>query len=293
MRAPEFEAMIGPARLYPQFWRLILGILLILFCYLGGVALLAGLAFAAMGPFEFMQMMPKLQQPAEPLPTLALLATFVPLLLGVVVAAAALHFRGPGTLIGPRDETLRGFVTVLAVTVPVYGLLFGLGAYFGAYVPNLALDVWLRALVWAIPLIFVQVAAEELAFRGYIQQQLAARFRARVIWMFLPALVFSLLHIAPGLGPAVWLVVLATFTFGVIAADLTERTGSLGAAVGLHFVNNVYGLTVISLGGSITGLAKWTTPFTQADTREMIISLGFNVVFLALVWRLIRWALDR
>ena len=31
MRAPEFEAMIGPAKLYPQIWRLLLGILVILF----------------------------------------------------------------------------------------------------------------------------------------------------------------------------------------------------------------------------------------------------------------------
>lgn len=292
MRAPEFEAMIGPARLYPQLWRLLLGILLILFFYIGGIAILAGALFYWY-PFEFGSVLPRLAEPDEPLPTLLLLATFGGLLLGAVVAAAACHFRGPATLIGPRDETVRGFLTALCVAVPLYALLFALGAYFDAYVPNLPVDVWLRALAWAIPLIFVQVSAEELVFRGYLQQQLAARFQARAAWMFLPAALFAVLHIAPGLGAAVWLVLLATFLFGVIAADLTERTGSLGAAIGLHFVNNVFGLTLISVEGSITGLARWTTSYTQADTQQMIVSLGFNVVFLALVWRLVRWALDR
>ena len=42
--------------------------------------------------------------------------------------------------------------------------------------------------------LFCQVFAEEVAFRGYLQTQLAARFTSPVIWMSLPALGFGLLQ---------------------------------------------------------------------------------------------------
>ncbi len=293
MRSPEFEAMIAPAKLYPEVWRLLLGVLLIVFCYAGGAAILLVGLFAVVGPFEFGGWLISLNQPSDPVTTIAVFFTFFGMFLGPILAAAACHYRGPGTLFGPFDETLRGFLTVLAVTIPTYAILLAIGSYFDAPVENLAWSVWLRWLPFAIILLVIQVTAEELVFRGYLQQQLAARFRLRVIWMGLPSLLFAALHWNPMAGQAVWLILLATFIFALIAADLTERTGSLGAAIGLHLVNNTYGLTIIAMSGTITGLAKWTTPFDITDTRTVVISLCLNIVFLLALWRLLRWVLTR
>jgi hypothetical protein len=84
----------------------------------------------------------------------------------------------------------------------------------------------------------------------------------------------------------------APFAFGLIAADLTEKTGSLGAAIGLHFINNFFGLLIISIPGTITGLALWVTPFGLEDHGIIAASLVLNVVFLVVVWRVVLWALD-
>jgi uncharacterized protein len=293
MRAPEFEAMVGPARIYPEIWRILLGLLLILFVYAGVIALLLVALFAMVGPLAFFGEVQALAAPDRPRPTLMLLATFLGLFLGPILAAAACHFRGPGTLFGPRDEFLRGLFIVLAVTVPLYGALTLVGAALEPPVDNLAWLTWLTLLPLAIPLVAMQVTAEELVFRGYLQQQLAARFRARWIWMGLPSAMFAVLHFNPAAGHAVWLILLATFAFAMVAADLTERTGSLGAAVGFHFVNNVFGLLVISIPGTITGLARWTAPYGLEATGQIAVSLVFNIVFLVVVWRILRWALDR
>ena len=65
----------------------------------------------------------------------------------------------------------------------------------------------------------VQISAEELAFRGYLMQGLAARFRARAVWWGLPALLFGLMHWNPAtFGPNAWLVVLTAGLIGLILA---------------------------------------------------------------------------
>lgn len=292
MGSPEFEAMVRPARLYPELWRLLVGILVIMFCYLGGLALMLVGVFAAIGPLEYFGWIQGLATPDRPAQTLALLGTFAGLLVGVFLAALV-HFRGPGTLFGPRDETLRGFLVTLLVTAPLYGLLIGAGAWIEPPVPNLPWETWLRLLPAALVLLLVQISAEELIFRGYLQQQLAARFAARWVWMGIPSVIFGLLHWNPEAGASAWLIVATTFVFGLVLADLTARTGSLGAALGLHFVNNVAGLLVISISGTITGLALWVTPFGLEEGARLIPSLGFNIVFILVVWRVLVRVLDR
>lgn len=290
MHTPEFEAMLRPARLYPELWRLPLGILAILFCYLGWLALMMVGVFAAVGPLEFFGWIQGLESPDLPGQTLLLLGTFFGMMLGAVFAALC-HFRGPGTLFGPRDETLRGFFVTLAVAAPLYAALMGLGAWIEAPMPNLPWETWLKLVPVALVLVFVQITAEEMIFRGYLQQQLAARFAARWVWMGLPSVLFCALHWNPAAGNAVWLILLTTFVFGLVMADLTARTGSLGAAMGLHFVNNVAGLLVISISGTITGLARWVTPFGLEEGARLIPSLAFNILFLLVLWRLLIRAL--
>lgn len=293
MRSPEFEAYIGPARLYPQLWRLLLGVVLILFIYAATTGLIFWGLFAAVGPMGFFAWMTDVVSMNLPVPTLIVLTTFAGLALGPILAAPVCHLRPPSTLFGPLGDTLRGFalatITVFAVLLP----FLALGALISPPMENLPLGEWLGYLPLAIALVLMQVTAEELVFRGYLQQQLAARFRARLIWMGLPAAVFAALHYDPDMGQSVWLILAATFVFGLIAADLTELTGSLGAAIGVHFANNILALLVITLDGKITGLALYVTPYTADDTSALMIATGLDILILLAIWRLLRLLLNR
>lgn len=293
MRYPEFEAMIRPARLYREFWRFLLGLLVVAFVYVGGIAVLLLALFAIARPMDFPALLQQIAEPTTPGPALILLASFAAMLLGPILAAAACHFRGPGTLFGPWSELRRGFLIALAVTLPIYGIVLFVGLNLGDVGENLGWAEWVGWLPWALPLLLLQITAEEVLFRGYIQQQLAARFAARWVWMVLPALIFAAGHWTPQAGAAAWLTVAATFLFGLIAADLTARTGSLGAAMGLHFVNNVSSLLVISSPGSITGLSRWVTAFGLGENGTSYVALCLDIVMLILVWRLLVRVLDR
>lgn len=293
MRTPEFNAYIAPARLYPQIWRLILGIVLILFIYMGFVGLVFWAGFAYATPFGFLSWANGVMTTQGAVPTLIMLFTFAGMALGPIIAAPACHMRGPGTLFGPFADTLRGFITAALIVTLIFAAYSAISFYLEPPLPNLPLNEWLWYLPYAVPLILIQTSAEELIFRGYLQQQLAARFNSRFFWMVLPSMLFASLHWDPAMGSNAWLVVAVTFGMALIAADLTEKTGSLGAAMGLHFANNIFALLFLSVQDTINGLALFVTPFSKADTAELPLALGIDLILLLLIWRILRIALDR
>lgn len=293
MPQPEFQAMVQPARLYPQIWRLLLGLLLMMFVFLGFFAMMAVVVYPIVGPLNYFGFIQSLQKPVTIGTTLFVLISFIGMFLAPIIAAPACHLRPAGSLFGPRGESLRGFTTTVGVLAPIYIGLAGLGWWLVGPEQNMELGTWMRWLPLAVPLVLIQVTAEELIFRGYLPQQLAARFNARWIWMGIPSVIFAALHYNPEAGATAWLIVLTTFAFALVAMDLTERTGSLGAAIGLHFVNNLSALLFLSVKGTITGLSLFVTPFGVAEAGALGGAIAIDLLVLFVIWRLLRLVVIR
>jgi hypothetical protein len=114
--------------------------------------------------------------------------------------------------------------------------------------------------------VLIQTGAEEVLFRGYMQQQLAARFSSPIMWMMLPSAIFAALHYQPEImGDNTWLMMGAVFVFAVLAADLTAVTGNIGAAWAMHFVNNALAILVVATDGPLSGLALYIAPISPAS----------------------------
>jgi membrane protease YdiL (CAAX protease family) len=285
---PAFARYISPARAAPEIWRLVLGLVLIAGVHLAWLHILAG---ALRGTMDWGTVL----SASTPGAVVALLAGFGGLVIGTVAAARILHRRGMGSLIGHGPRALRHFVLGLVVVALVYGVgavawLTLTGWPDAGVAPHLWL-VWLGPLLLAL---LVQTGAEELIFRGYLQQQLAARFRNPLVWMVLPSLAFGMLHYEPAmLGENAWLMVAATGLFGLVAADLTARTGTLGLAWGLHFANNFVALALFAPAGDMAGAALFLMPFGIGDAAEMRGMLLFDMALILVVWALARFALVR
>lgn len=286
----EFAA---PAKRHPQIWRFVLGVVLAFFIYTLVVGAFVVGAIAYVG-FDQLDDMMLDQLPLDtPGMMLVMLATFIGMALGPMVAARMAHARSGWTLFGPRADMLRDFVLATLVGVILATLSLVLYLWLPLPEPNLSPDLWLRLLPFALLGLLIQTGAEEVLFRGYFQQQLAARFRSPLVWMVLPSVLFGFAHFDPTMGPMAWLVVLATGTFGLVAADLTARTGTIGAASGLHFANNVLAILFVSPDRDMTGLALYVSPLDPTDLQGtgplLLIDIGFTLV----IWLIVRWAVRR
>lgn len=291
-RTEKFEAFIAPARRYPAIWRMIVGTISGFAVFLVGTYLLVEMMTYALGMRGTSDpgFVSDLEAAETPELMAIVLATFIPMALGAM-AMAAWHWRGLPSLLGPREQFVANFVKGTAVIVVLTGVYFAIDFISGGIDLNqhLSLEVWLSYLPWAIPLLFIQITAEELVFRGYLQQQIAARFKGFFWWMILPSLVFSIGHFNPQIDPKLAImIVFATFFFGVIAADLTRITGNLGAAMGLHFANNFFSIIVIGVPGQLSGIALFHTPFRMDDVEVISSFLVIDIAILGLIWIIAR-----
>lgn len=279
-----FDEFVAPARAYPQIWRLILGILFGGAVFMLGVLFLLGIIWVIVGSAGAVLWFERMEAAETPTSALLLLVSFSALALGAFAAARVFHKRGPASLFGPGALVVRDF-TISAITV---GLIYGLSIVVWSQsfdaVLNLDFRLWLSFLPLALCGLLIQTGAEELAFRGYLQQQLAARFGSPLAWLLLPSLIFGLVHFDPSsAGANAWLMAAAATLFGLVAADLTARTGGIGAAWGFHFANNCIAVLFLATKDTITGLSLYLTPYSANDPSlpTSLILADFALVIVA------------
>lgn len=291
--ASPFAAFVAPARAYPQLWRLIVGLLLILvvMALVIGVALLAiwVLARPGGGGGWVTDLIAGQTTPS----TFFLLFSMGGLALGAATAARLLHKRPAVSLIGPARRAARDFLVAAGVVALLYGAAMVIWSIKFDPVPNLPVDQWLMLLPLGLLALLIQTGAEEIAFRGYVFQQLAVRFRPVWIAMIGSSVIFGMLHYHAELPPLQrWLIVAWATGFGLAAADLTRVTGNIGAAWGFHMVNNCAAVLILATEGIAPGLALYHTPYNMAETPILSVIAVDGLVTLV-AWIAVRRAVAR
>ncbi|MES0824906.1 CPBP family intramembrane glutamic endopeptidase [Ruegeria sp. SCP11] len=286
------EQLVRDARARPELWRLVVGLVIILALYIA----LNSVLFAVVGGLVSPEQAQGLLRGTSPFATLVLLISFGFLTLGVAIAAWQLQRRQLASILGPYSLCLRQFWQVLRALVILALVMTALPPYgMGEpLIQNLTLSKWLLLLPLSAIAVLIQTSAEEVLFRGYIQQSLAARFRSPIIWMGLPSVLFAAGHYAPGItGENALLVAAWSCVFGLLAADLTARSGTLGPAIALHFLNNTIALLFISLPETLSGLALYLLPYDMSETGLLRQWLFVDFAVMIVSWLTARLALRR
>ena len=202
---------------------------------------------------------------ATPFAVIQQLLTFGIFAAALTALVRKLHGRGFWSMVGPPIETVANIKTVgwavfLLLLVQTFlppWLDLSTVAEVRPILP------WLMWIPITIAALVVQTGMEELYFRGYLQQQLAALSDKRWIWMGVPSFLFGIGHYMNAYGPAdgVLYVIWAT-ALGLVCADLTAHTGNIGAAIGLHIANNFFAFVVSGVQGwPSSGLALLLFPY--------------------------------
>lgn len=217
------------------------------------------------------------------------------------LALAVVHRRRFATVLGRAYRLPVAEFTRAALVTAVVLIAFSMLWLPLDWPSRTGLDVgaWLLAAVPLLLVVLLQTSAEELAFRGYLQQALAHQFRSPLIWAAVPALLFTLLHLSSELSVAMNGAVLVQIAaFAAVMALLVVRTGSLAASMGAHFGNNVLAILVLSssAGTEATALLKgrpiedptWTGPELVALTLSGIVAYALIWVLLTARWSPVR-----
>lgn len=288
------QRFVAPAQGRPQIWRLCFGIVLGAGLFLVFNQLIFGTLFRVLEPDTVKALLGDGQtgQTASGMVILLLQLGLLAVAAGLVVIMV--HKRAPLTLIGDAAIAWRHFAAVTVIMVLLTAAVWILAPYDygGSLQRNMALGRWLLLLPIALIAVLVQTSAEEIFFRGYLQQQLAARFKSPLVWMLAPAALFGFLHYVPeSAGSNAVTIALWATVFGVLMADLTARSGTLGPAMAVHFVNNVSALVLTSVPDEMSGLALFVLPFGLGDEAKMAAWLPVDFALLMVSWLAARLAI--
>ena len=294
---PPYQPMTqfaAPAIRRAELWRTVVGLVLAAVFTVLIILLVTVPATLILGPQIAQNSLAVLMNSNTIPGVLTLLYSFLPQMLGLLLAVLVLMRRGPLTLIGPPRAFARNFALVALPLLGLWLLVMPLSVMGDHVVPNITVAQLLPWLAAALLGLLIQTATEELLFRGYLQQQLAARFSARWVWMVLPSLLFGLAHYAPGQPPlVVGLTMLWAACFGLAAADLTARTGNLGAGLALHFTNNISAILLVGVAGNLGGLTLYHVTLGPEDTGMMVLYLTLDGLALLVGWLIARLVLRR
>ena len=294
-RYSAHAAFYAPAVPSAALWRVVIGFLAASAIYLLLNNLLFGAVFSALGAQSDV-FYRDLLAGRTPFAMLLLLGSFGLMIAGVAVVTRIIHRRSFLGLIGPMELALRQFGAVLGIMVLLSAVIYILPPWdMGAdYVSNMDFSKWLLLLPFSLIGVLIQVTAEEMVFRGYVQQQLAARFRSPLVWMVLPAALFALGHYLPDqAGENAFFIALWAGVFGMLMSDLTARSGSLGPAIAVHFSNNVAAILITSMPDDLSGLALYLTPFGMDNPEELRAWLPVDFALMLVSWLAARLAIRR
>lgn len=293
MRYDPHQNLISPALASASLWRLLAGIALTTALFLVLSMVYGWLGMRLLPPAAWGIDGRGIEEATTIWGALANLYAFGPLILALAAVLPLVHSRNLASLLGPA-----GAASAQARRV----ILYMLGVYIAASVvqlgnaaeiePKMSFTEWLPILPLTLLGLIIQTSAEELVFRGYLQSQLAARFRHPVVWMGVPSVIFGLLHYQPSvMGDASWLVVIWAILFGLAAADITARSGTLGPAIALHLINNFSAIALVAPAGYFDGLALASYPFGPEDTALLLKWMPVDLMVLLCSWLAARLAL--
>ena len=172
-----FESYIAPARARPGFWRVAVGVVLILFCWVASMlVMLTAFVISKLATNNSLEaamaQLDSLMNSHDPTAVLVMLLSFAGIWVGVFAALTWLHGQRFSTIFAPPGrhsiiDFLKGAAIMPVSILLLIAISGGAGMGMGDPQPLMPLETWL---IWVGPilvLVFFQATAEELIFRGY------------------------------------------------------------------------------------------------------------------------------
>ena len=175
---------------------------------------------------------------------------------------------------------------VTMVVLNVITHLLNPGAY---HFEGLDPGSWIPMLLIAAVAFFVQASTEEMVYRGYLAQFVAAFTRSPLLILCVPAFIFALPHFGNVAGSSGFLGLLPYIVMGVMYGLLAWRSGSLWMSAGVHLGNNWF--ITMFVGNAAENIPKVSlfTTHGSSSAVDLVVSVAIQgLVVLGLAELLMR-----
>jgi len=293
----EIEGFVPDQNRRPRIWRWVVGTIAILIAWQGFGAILtigAAVYFGFDLEVLFATDDAGLAKQRELPPWSAAAATlvsFIPFFLATLIAYRFILKRPIKKLLTIHDRyswkrTWIGFASFAAISLPmgVGDLLLNRESYTWNWDP-VAMAPFL---VVALTLLPVQTTAEELFFRGWLQQWLDNGKKKQWTIAIVGGALFALPHLAnPEVsGNELFFPIISYGAVGFMLAWTTFRDKTLEIAIGAHFANNFLGSILVSTeDSSIPSPSLFTTP----DVAWVPAAISAVVLVPIFIWLTGKW----
>ncbi len=136
-----------------------------------------------------------------------------------------------------------------------------------------------------------QTTYEEVLFRGYLAQGVAAWTRNRWLVVLLPSLLFGFMHI---MNPEVkeygfWLTIPQYVLFGVIFGIITVLDDGIETAMGAHAANNIFMSILVTNKASVLQTSALFEQQRVDPLKDMITLAVCGIIFIAILSFRYKW----
>ncbi|NJL99556.1 MAG: CPBP family intramembrane metalloprotease [Synechococcaceae cyanobacterium SM2_3_2] len=207
--------------------------------------------------------------------------------LGLWWAVVGLHHRPCRTLIRACGSLrwgrmAQGAAIWLALIISPLAVALLLNP--GSLMPQVDWNQWLRLLGLAMVLTPMQIAVEELFFRGYLLQASGLLTQKPWILCLVNGILFMIVHLDnPETGYGLGWLALYYAGFGIFTTWITLRDQGLELALGMHAANNGFVILLVSYGDAVVETPALFSA-TSFDAAGVVLAfavraLGFCALF--------------
>ena len=225
---------------------------------------------------------------------IGILMPFIAGLLSLLFCISSIHKRPFLTALTSRHRLDWSRIFLAFGLWILFNGIFELINYYispGDYTFRMPTMSFLFLLVVALALLPLQIAFEEVLFRGYLMQGTGLLFGYRWVALVITSVAFGALHLANpevleyGLGKMMFYYIGVGFILGVIAI----MDDGLELALGIHAATNIYSAVLVSYdAGALQTDALFHSSADMVDS-SVYSFIAFAVVFTIMLSRIYKW----
>jgi len=131
----------------------------------------------------------------------------------------------------------------------------------------------------------IQASFEEVFFRGYLMQGFGLLSKKPVIPLLVTSLLFGLGHIMNGTGMTLSIFpLIETIIIGIALGAITLGEGSIETAIGIHVMNNLYAVLIVSTPGGIFGNLSSIMTNSSSPYGDILVTTTAAVIAIIVIF---------